>query len=204
MTNKYPVDLISLRNVIDGMFKMQDEIEEACIVLSESIMSGGTIYIIGNGGSAAEANHFAGEIVGRFRKERKGLPCISLVTDNAAMTAISNDYGYDSIFERQLEAFYNPKKDILITLSSSGNSDNINRAIEYVGELGGFSINLIGKDGGLTSTIEVPKLDIVIPSDDTPRIQEMQLFLLHFFADYIEEKYVEKRDNMNERINKNE
>lgn len=188
-------NIMQANQLILRMASLSTAVEEAASELSHCINNGGVIYIIGNGGSASDASHFAGEIVGRFYKERKGLSCIALNTDIAVMTSIANDYGYDSIFERQLEAFFIPQTDILITMSTSGNSTNICRALDYLLEVGGKSINLLGKDGGIIADSlnnSLNSLEIIIPSYDTPRIQEMHMLILHYFAEVIEREWVNR------------
>jgi D-sedoheptulose 7-phosphate isomerase len=169
--------------------KFQDKVEASARELAMCIKNCGTIYIAGNGGSASDASHFAGEIVGRFYKERKGLACVALNTDMAGITAIGNDYGFDAIYERQLEALFNPEKDIFIGITTSGFSSNVIRALEYVSEKGGHAINLLGKTGGAVTAFE-EFTNIIVPSNDTPRIQEIHMFILHYWAEFIEEEFV--------------
>lgn len=178
--------------------KFGQSVEDAARTLYNCIKNGGTIYIAGNGGSAADASHFAGELVGRFYKERKGLACVALNTDIAILTSVGNDYSFDAIYERQLEALFNPIKDIFIGISTSGNSQNIVRALDYVVQSGGMAINLLGKDGGFIAAQQFPdELNIIIPSDDTPRIQEVHMFILHYWAEFIEEAFVnDKQSNL--------
>jgi D-sedoheptulose 7-phosphate isomerase len=188
----YFTELVQLNQLVSKMGGLQDEVNKAAKCLSECVLYGGTIYIMGNGGSAADASHFSGEILGRFKKERKGLSAVALTTDMATITAIANDYGYGHIFKRQLEGLFDPLKDIALTMSTSGNSDNILLALDYIDKIGGRAINLLGKDGGSigNNTFE-NETSIIIPSYDTPRIQEMHKFLLHYFADEIENNWVE-------------
>src|SRR5690554_182667 len=142
-------EMIQLYDLIKKSYNLKDKVEKAAEILSNTVIKGGKIYIIGNGGSASDANHFVGEILGRYRKERKALGAISLVSDIATITAIANDYGFEYIFSRQLEGVFNQEKDILITLSTSGNSENIIEALDYLDEIGGKSINLLGNNGGI-------------------------------------------------------
>jgi D-sedoheptulose 7-phosphate isomerase len=188
----YITELLQLNQLISRMGDIEGEVQKAAKILSECVCYGGTIYVVGNGGSAADASHFSGEILGRFKKERKGLSAVSLTTDIAAITAIANDYGYEHIFKRQLEGLFDPLKDVLLTMSTSGNSENIFDALDYISNFDGRSINLLGKDGGaITRFKNENEINIIIPSYDTPRIQEMHKFLLHYFADEIETKWVE-------------
>jgi D-sedoheptulose 7-phosphate isomerase len=138
-----------------------------------------------NGGSASDALHFAGEIIGRFGKERKAWPAITLNADVASITAIANDYSYDSIFSRQVEGLLNPK-DILIGISTSGNSENVFLAIQKAIEIGAKTICLTGKQGGKIAPIV--NFPIVVPSDVTARIQECHICLIHILCELIENR----------------
>lgn len=193
MNNKFFENLMGLQKLITCMAGLEKDVLYAAQEMSGAIKNGGKILVIGNGGSAAEALHFSGELLGRFKEERKGLPCIALVADVATITAVGNDYGYDAIFERQLEGLFNPEKDILLTLSTSGNSDNIIRAVQYAEEVGGSCINLIGRDGGMVAFESKNSRNIIVPSEDTPRIQEMHLFILHFMAEVIEKELLHEK-----------
>jgi D-sedoheptulose 7-phosphate isomerase len=152
--------------------------------LIETFMIGNKLLIMGNGGSAADAQHFAAEIVSRFRMERPGLPAIALSTDTSIITAIGNDYGFERIFSRQIEALAAPG-DAVIGISTSGNSPNILKALEVALQAGCTTIGLLGKDGGAIKTIcDIP---LIIPSDDTPRVQEGHITVIHILCDLIEQ-----------------
>jgi D-sedoheptulose 7-phosphate isomerase len=180
--------LKDLKDIIEKIEPMEYNLHPLAELLYRCIKYGNTIYVAGNGGSAADANHFAGEILGRFKKERRGYSCVSLSADNATITAIANDYGFGNIYSRQLEGLFQTG-DILLTLSSSGNSPNLIDAACFVLEKGGTVINLLGKDGGHAAKLEGKyNHNFIVPSDDTPRIQEMHIFILHYIAEYIEEK----------------
>lgn len=148
-----------------------------------AINNGKKIILCGNGGSAADAQHIAAEFTGRFVKERKALPAIALTTDTSALTAIGNDYGFDKIFERQFQALAMPG-DILIGISTSGNSENVINAINCANKLGCYTIGLTGKDGGCMN--QICKTNIIIPSKVTARIQEMHILIGHIFCQYVE------------------
>jgi len=163
-----------------------DDILEASMLASTTLKEGNKILIMGNGGSAADAQHIAAELTGRYKKERKGLPCIALTTDTSALTAIGNDYGFNFIFSRQVEALAN-EGDLVIGISTSGNSPNIIEALSKAREIGCKSIGLIGKDGGAMK--KACDIAIVIPSNDTPRIQEMHITIGHIMCQIIEENY---------------
>ena len=152
---------------------------------------GGKILVCGNGGSAAESQHFAAEFVGRFRRpDRPGLPAIALAADTAVLTAWSNDAGFDEIFARQVEALARPG-DVVVVLSTSGGSRNVVRALEVARERGARSIAVLGRDGGHARRLaDVP---VVVPIDDTQRIQEVQLLVLHAMCELIEERLFARR-----------
>ena len=160
-------------------------IEEAAELVLNALKNNKKIILAGNGGSAEMSSHIAAEFVGRYKLERKGLPAISLASDSASVTSIGNDYGFERIFERQLEALGN-EGDVLIALSTSGNSANIIKATEKAKKMNIHVIGLLGKDGGkLKNTSSV---EIIVPSDNTPRIQEAHLMILHIICEIAENK----------------
>jgi len=163
---------------------LQNDIELACKLVVETIKSGNKILLFGNGGSAADAQHIAAEFTGRYKTERKALPAIALTTDTSAITAIANDYGYDRVFDRQVKALAN-KGDLLIGISTSGNSTNVLRGFEIGKELGCKTIGLTGKNGGKFSVS--CNLNIVVPSNDTARIQEMHILIGHIICQVIDD-----------------
>ncbi len=160
-----------------------EDIVNLGILMGKRLEAGYKILICGNGGSAADSQHFAAEIVGRFEKERKAFPAIALTTDTSALTAIGNDYGFDKVFSRQVEAL-GEKGDILVGISTSGNSENVIKAVEKAKEIGIFTVGFLGKDGGKLKDI-VDKAFIVRHSN-TARIQEVHLTLEHTLCKIIE------------------
>ncbi len=160
-----------------------EDIVNLGILMGKRLKAGYKILICGNGGSAADSQHFAAEIVGRFEKERKGFPAIALTTDTSALTAIGNDYGFENIFSRQVEAL-GEKGDILVGISTSGNSENVIKAVEKAMEIGIFTVGFLGKDGGKLKDI-VDKAFIVRHSS-TARIQEVHLTLEHTLCKIID------------------
>lgn len=143
------------------------------------------LLIAGNGGSAADAQHFAGEIVGRFLVDRRPLPAISLCVDPSVMTCIGNDYGYEEVFARQVEGL-SCQGDVFVGISTSGNSKNIIKAVSAAKEKELLTICFLGKGGGeLGSLCDIP---IIVPSDETPRIQELHEFTLHILCEYVDRK----------------
>ena len=164
--------------------ELQNHIYTACIVASETINNGGKILLFGNGGSAADAQHIAAELSGRYKSERRGLPGIALTTDTSVLTAVGNDYGYDRVFDRQVEALAR-EGDLLIGISTSGNSKNVLRALSLGRNIGCKTIGLSGKDGGAMD--DFCDVNIVVPSDDTPRIQEMHIMIGHIICQAIDD-----------------
>ena len=150
---------------------------------AKALKRGNTIFWCGNGGSAAESSHLAVELIGRFRNNRRPLPSISLNADTSAITCIANDFGYDEIFARQLEGLAKVG-DVLVVLSTSGNSENILRALRKAKEIGVVTIALLGKGGG--QALDLADHSIVIDSTETARIQEIHLLLGHTFCEYAE------------------
>lgn len=160
-------------------------IEEVSDVIAESYKHGGKLLLCGNGGSAGDAQHIAGEMVARFRIERKALSAIAFNTNSSIVTAIGNDYEYDIIFERQVEAF-GKEGDVLISISTSGNSKSVIRAIKKAKEMNIKTLSFLGKDGGECK--EISDYSIVVPSNDTPRIQEAHIMVGHIICDIVERR----------------
>jgi D-sedoheptulose 7-phosphate isomerase len=158
-------------------------IDKSAKVLMKTLREGNKILICGNGGSAADSQHFAAELIGRFEKERESLPAIALTTDTSILTAVGNDYGYDFVFEKQVKGL-GRRGDVLVGISTSGNSPNVIRAVESAKKKEMLIIGMLGKDGGkLRDLVDVP---IVVPHNVTARIQEVHIFILHFWAAVIE------------------
>lgn len=158
-------------------------ISEMVTLLVETFNRGGKLLVMGNGGSAADAQHFVAEIVGRFKMERRGLPAIALSTDTSILTAIGNDYGFDKVFRRQVEALADPG-DLIVGISTSGNSPNVLQALELGREKGCCTVGLLGKDGG--SIKDVCDLALIVPTGDTPRVQEGHITIIHIVCDLLE------------------
>lgn len=160
------------------------EILRAARELTATLESGKKILICGNGGSAADAQHFAAELVGRFERERASYPALALTTDSSALTAIGNDYGFEHVFSRQVEGL-GLKGDMLIAISTSGNSPNIQAAVRKADAMGMRTIGLLGRDGGgLKAEVGCP---VIVPHLRTARIQEAHSFILHFWAYCVDE-----------------
>jgi len=172
------------RSVIDSMDQLYDSIEIVAAVLIKCLNNKGTIFWCGNGGSAADSQHLAGELIGRFCGDRRPLKSISLNADTAVMTCIVNDYGYEHIFSRQIEGI-GTEGDVLIGISTSGNSININKALIMANQKKIETIGLLGKGGG--DALNLSKYSVVVPSDSTARVQEMHILIGHILCDMIEE-----------------
>ncbi len=169
--------------VIDSL---QDDIQSACQTVVSVLQSGGKILFCGNGGSAADAQHLAAELSGRFESERRGLPALALTTDTSVLTAVGNDYGFEKIFSRQVEALANPG-DLLIGISTSGNSANILAAFEQARKMDCKTSGLSGRDGGAFSG--KCDLNIVVPSPSTARIQEMHILIGHILCKAVDQAF---------------
>jgi D-sedoheptulose 7-phosphate isomerase len=158
-------------------------ISDVGIAMQNALKKGGKILICGNGGSAADSQHIAAEIVGRFKKERKGLPAIALTTDTSILTSVGNDYGYDYIFARQVEALCRPE-DLVIGITTSGNSANVVRAMEAAKTIGATTVGFTGGTGGKLNAL--CDFNLVMPSSVTARIQEAHIFVGHCLCEILE------------------
>jgi D-sedoheptulose 7-phosphate isomerase len=164
-----------------------NNIDTVVNVIVEALRNGGRIYFCGNGGSAADAQHLAAELSGRFYLERKALPAEALHTNTSYLTAVANDYGYDTIYARLVDGILN-KGDILIGLSTSGNSANIVKAFEVARSKGITTIGFTGWSGGIMTGLSDFLFNV--PSTDTPRIQESHILIGHIICQMVEEKYL--------------
>jgi len=169
--------------VHEALLAQAGEIERMARLIVESLRAGGTVYVMGNGGSAADAQHMAGEFVGRFLMERKPLPCVALSTDTSVMTAIANDYGVDQVFLKQVQALAR-SGDVVLGISSSGNSRNVNLALAEARKAGAVTLGLAGMGGGRMR--ELCDAVLVVPHDHTPRIQEAHATIIHILCLLVE------------------
>lgn len=169
--------------------KLIPNISDTAILCAKVLDNGGKILSCGNGGSAGDAQHFSSELLNRYSMERPPLPCVALSTDTGTLTAIANDYSYDEVFSKQISALGNDK-DILLAISTSGNSTNVLRAIDMAHKKNMHVIALTGKDGGKIAPMLNPERDIEIrvPSDVTARIQEVHLVVIHCLCDLIDQQ----------------
>jgi D-sedoheptulose 7-phosphate isomerase len=183
ITNQFNVSA-RLKNEVAPLFAPL--IERAARMMTDTLLSDGKILVCGNGGSAADAQHFAAELVGRFERERPELKALALTTDTSILTAVGNDYSFDEIFAKQVRAWGVPG-DILLALSTSGNSANVINAIKDAHERGMRVIALTGKDGGkMAHLLKEGDAHLCVPHDRTARIQEVHLLTLHCMCDIID------------------
>ena len=172
--------ILTANNLLD----LSDVIEEICSLSLKTIQNGNTILLCGNGGSASDSIHISSELVGKFEKNRKAIPSISLSSNISNLTAISNDFGFEHIFSRQIEAV-GKKGDLLIAISTSGNSQNILNAIKYAKSNGLNVVAMTGNDGGRINEIDC--ITLKTPNSNVARIQEMHILVGHIISKYIEE-----------------
>jgi D-sedoheptulose 7-phosphate isomerase len=170
--------------VIEQTRGLASQMESMGHHIAESISGGGTVYWMGNGGSAAEAQHLSTELIGHYMRERRGLPSVALTTDGVAMTGISNDFGYSQVFARQIEGLCG-SGDVVVGLSTSGNSENVINGLVAAQQLGAFTIGMGGEDGG--SMVAACDLSILVPSSDTQRVQEAHLLIGHIVCGLVED-----------------
>lgn len=169
---------------INNLKDQKDKILSIANTIHNCFNNGGKLYICGNGGSASDAQHIAAELVGKYLKDKDALPAVSLSTDTSILTAISNDYGYDQIFKRQIDALAT-EKDIIMVISTSGNSKNIINAIKAAKEKKSMTIGLLGETNGKAK--DIVDISISVPSNFTPHIQEAHIMIGHIICQIIEE-----------------
>ena len=165
----------------------QEPLARAAELMVQTLKKGHKILLCGNGGSAADAQHIAAELTGRYKTERRGLPAIALTTDTSALTAIANDFGYEKVFSRQVEALAN-SGDLVIGISTSGNSTNVLLALEQAKAIGCTTIGLTGNTGGKMNAL--CDINLIAPSNNTPRIQEMHILFGHILCQIVDASWV--------------
>jgi phosphoheptose isomerase len=180
--------IVAANQTLQSLFDLDAQVAKAADLIEESLRAGNKLLVCGNGGSAADASHFATEFVVRFTKDRPAYPAICLSGDGGLLTAAGNDYGFDEIFARQVAAFGLPG-DVLICLTTSGKSRNVERALEEAKAHKLKTIAFLGRDGG--STIGMANVDLLVRSDSTARIQEAHQLLLHVLCETIESRLAE-------------
>ena len=174
---------IEVKNLV--VKTLTPQIEAAAKMMISALRSGNKIFFLGNGGSAADSQHLAAELIGRYRKDRGALPAIALSTDTSIMTALSNDFGFETIFARQIEGL-GKSGDVAVGISTSGNSRNVLEGLEAARKIGCKTIGLLGCDGGRIA--EVVDIAITVPCKNTPRIQESHITIGHILCGLIEKE----------------
>jgi len=175
----------AVKETLQSLLDLEPQLLKAADLIEQCLRAGNKLLVCGNGGSAADAAHFATEFVVRFTKDRRAYPMISLASDSGVLTAAGNDYGFDEIFARQVAAF-GALGDVLICLTTSGNSKNVLRALEEAKARKLITIAFLGRDGG--STIGIADVDLLVKSNSTARIQEAHQLLLHVLCEMIESR----------------
>src|SRR5437867_1575819 len=181
--------LAAATKTLESLANLDEQLAKAANLIEQGLRAGNKLLVCGNGGSAADAAHFATELVVRFAKDRRAYPAICLATDGGLLTAAGNDYGFDEIFARQVAAFGLPG-DLLICLTTSGNSKNVRRALEEAKSRELKTIAFLGRDGG--STIGIADVDLLVQSNSTARIQEAHQLLLHVICEAMESRLAQK------------
>jgi D-sedoheptulose 7-phosphate isomerase len=187
-TEKIRQDLLEHVSVMNAVASsLVDQITAMADLVLDALKNGKKVLLIGNGGSAADAQHIAAELIGRFKVDRKALPAIALTTDTSILTAVGNDYSFDDVFSRQVAALAN-EGDIVIGISTSGNSPNVLNAIKAAKETRCKTIGMTGKDGG--ELARLADLSLIVPSQETPRIQEAHITVGHIICSLVEQSFL--------------
>jgi D-sedoheptulose 7-phosphate isomerase len=184
---------------VESLLGQVEELIRAARLITVSVRAGGSVYLFGNGGSAADAQHIAAELVGRFELERKGIPAIALTTDTSVLTSVSNDYGFETVFERQVEAHVR-QGDVVVGITTSGTSPNVVRALRRAKELGAATVLLTGAGWANADAARVPApADAVIAagSENTARIQEAHIVAGHVICHLVEDELYGATGEMN-------
>jgi phosphoheptose isomerase len=182
--------IAAAKETLQSLLGLDSQVAKAADLIEQSLRAGNKLLVCGNGGSAADASHFATEFVVRFMKDRPAYPAICLSGDGGLLTAAGNDYGFDEIFARQVAAFGLPG-DVLICLTTSGKSRNIERALQEAKARELNTIAFLGRDGG--STVGMADVDLLVRSDSTARIQEAHQLLLHVLCEVVESRLAQKK-----------
>ena len=176
----------SIETKTRAMDELGPSIEQASQLMVNSLLSEGKILACGNGGSAGDSQHFSSEMLNRFERERPSLPAIALTTDSSTLTSIANDYSYDEVFSKQIRALGQPG-DVLLAISTSGNSGNVLQAIQAAHDRDMLVVALTGRDGGAMASLLLPEdVEIRVPARSTARIQEVHLLAIHCLCDLID------------------
>tara|TARA_B110000196_G_C20986183_1_gene585857 strand:+ start:61 stop:642 length:582 start_codon:yes stop_codon:yes gene_type:complete len=174
---------------LNKSISLKTQINDAINLIINSIKNGNKLIIFGNGGSAADAQHIAAELIGRFKQERKSFPAMALTTDSSILTSLGNDYSYDIVFSRQCESLV-LKNDVVIGISTSGNSKNVELGMKTAQEIGAKTIGLLGNNGGRIKSVS--NISIVVNSDDTANIQESHRVIYHIICNIVEKQLSEE------------
>ena len=176
-------DIAAHLQAVDKVAALENQLLAVAELVAQTFSRGNQVFVCGNGGSASDAQHFAAELTGRYQMDRPGYPATALTTDSSALTSIGNDYGFEEIFARQLQAL-SRDGDLLVGISTSGNSANVIRAVEYAKENNIHSVGLLGRDGGKLA--DLVDTDLTINVDSTARIQEAHILMLHIICEAFE------------------
>lgn len=187
MRRSFQTQLADAQAMLQALQAQAEAVERIAALARDRVLAGHVLFSCGNGGSATDAQHLAEELVARYRANRRALPAIALTADSAVLTCIGNDFGYEQVFARQIEALAHPD-DLLVCFSTSGNSPNILAALRAARARGVTSVALLGKDGGAAR--DLADLALVVPNQDTARIQEAHLQVLHYICEVIERAVV--------------
>lgn len=176
-------DIAAHQQAVNGVAGLENQLIASATLVVNTFAENHRVFVCGNGGSASDAQHFAAELTGRYQMDRPGYPAVALTTDCSALTSIGNDYGFEEIFARQLQAQSQPG-DLLVAISTSGNSANVVRAVEYAQQHEIRTIGLLGRDGGkMASMVDIA---LTIDVDSTARIQEAHILMLHIICEAFE------------------
>lgn len=176
-------DIAAHLQAVDSVAALEDQLIDSANLVASTFADKGRVFACGNGGSASDAQHFAAELTGRYQMDRPGFPAVALTTDCSALTSIGNDYGFEEIFARQLQAQSQPG-DLLVAISTSGNSANVIRAVEYARANNIRTIGLLGRDGGkMAGMVDIA---LTIDVDSTARVQEAHILMLHIICEAFE------------------
>ena len=176
-------DIAAHQQAVDCVAALEDQLIEAANLVANTFANNGRVFVCGNGGSASDAQHFAAELTGRYQMDRPGYPAIALTTDCSALTSIGNDYGFEEIFARQIQA-QSQAGDLLVAISTSGNSANVIRAVDYARQHDIRTIGLLGRDGGkMAGMVDIA---LTINVDSTARVQEAHILMLHIICEAFE------------------
>lgn len=186
MKNDIEKMIFEVSDAVRNSVTLSDEIEQSVKVIIDCIKNGKKIVLFGNGGSAADAQHIAAEFIGRFQRERDSIPAISLTTDSSIITSLANDYSFEVVFSRQCESLVN-SGDIVIGISTSGNSKNVTKGLETSKKKGAKTISFLGNNGGEIK--DISDIAIIVDSNNTARIQEIHRIVYHIICDFVEKEF---------------